>query len=296
MPTYDLLTDNPTTYPTQVRSPDGSAARNATTEAGGLQDLANRTAYLKSRIGNIIGSGTTAAMKAITVASVGDLFFVDLVGWYSYSASGTPQSPWIENATGIGSGAWVHDSMMSLLDAGAPARLVDSVMKYPQLVQSFLAGDAAHGNSDYLAYTLTNSLSPVVDHNSGTLSVALTGLHTGDLVDFDVGPLIVANGSGSPAQVLQFNLEVTQTGLSGGVTNYPIPLAVGASQDWRVLYIPASFTSASTSTATFTLQANFPASGGAIASIQNPGIIGGSALWGPYPPYIWGRVKIWRQF
>jgi hypothetical protein len=52
MSTFDLLTDNPANYPTQVRAPDGSSQRNATTEVGGFQDLADRTANLNARLTN----------------------------------------------------------------------------------------------------------------------------------------------------------------------------------------------------------------------------------------------------
>jgi hypothetical protein len=66
MPTN--IPGNPANFPANIRAPSGSDARNSTTEAAALQDLADRTAYLKTQQ-TVLAFGNSAPASAIAYSN-----------------------------------------------------------------------------------------------------------------------------------------------------------------------------------------------------------------------------------
>lgn len=169
---------DPNTFNTTITAPTGGDARNAASVATPLEQLANRTAFLKNRLDNgvkrIRQFDDLAELKAATGLTDGEHCFVrddDYFGLYEYQiASTTPQSlPWIVVPDAPTPGRYFH-SCLRLIDynTGAPRAAVK-----PTFCPKPLAYNVSNGTPSITATSWTTIL---------TLSVTLA---VDDLVSID---------------------------------------------------------------------------------------------------------------
>ena len=117
-----------TTYTAPVMYPADGDAETGGSVLQGMQALANRDAFLKNILSitggaNVLFNGSAAAMQALTNASHplgipnGSIYYVPGQGIYSYFSAGslTVDNKFVYTATGMGSGQWQHEMVVTLL-------------------------------------------------------------------------------------------------------------------------------------------------------------------------------------
>ena len=282
MPTYDLLTDDPTTFPNQVRTPDGSAPRNATTEAGPLQDLANRTAFLKRWGPDHMGS--ILDMRGLVAPQGGDDFFSLEFGHYVFRTAVTAgPEPFCYAANDGTVGRWVSPMIRLLcgqaVPSGSPALIQQSLLPnppYPRLVSEYVRTCAVFGAG---AQHITTSTYVQLNDGANDLSDEVN-CSVGDRIHVSIGPIqgnLVAGGS------LVVNARVADGGGSHDL-DYPIAVAVTGDTSVQTRYLHFVHT-ANTTTPTIYLQAKCDVGGAGYVYFR---AFGGTAA------SQWARIEVVR--
>ena len=182
---------NGAVFPAVIRTPAGGENRNSTVFDRGLEDLADRTAYLLGQTPAAIEVVTTAALKALTTAQP-PIRFVRGFGWYSYEATytfGADVAPWFYPATGIGSGAWVRCDWNPLLGGDTTRTQLAAAL----VLQTITAFGAETSAAAIAADSTATSLSPVPLTNTTptNLTSASLTLVAGTTVKLSAGPFYV---------------------------------------------------------------------------------------------------------
>jgi hypothetical protein len=207
-----LLTDS-STWETQVEAPASGDARTALSVENGLQDLANRTKFLKdlaasggSGIVSIRSAASTAAMQALTGMVAGDLC---RVGTRIYVfQTGTPIEALQEGAYGYqagdASGWWVCFRMTGVELLEERAAIVTNIVAPPTVV--FTPGTYMDITGDTDWHDLTDGATP--------MSLTMSSLNEDDVVDVEATLHGTSDGTA---------LAMLRASITYGGTPYDVP-------------------------------------------------------------------------
>jgi len=239
MPTYDLLTGTPVWH-SQIRTPDGSAPRNATTEAGGLQDVADCLALLKREGPDLVGS--VGDMINFPSPGEGQVFNTRENGQYSftYSIPGLPgpfAEPFVKPSLAA-NGCWVSAMRYALTGNSNPAQIIPGLIplpSYPRLVGIGTGTCNVFGAGTQIINTATSWTQ--VNDGTADLSLSIT-CAAGDHVKFSIGPIYGRGTTSINGSALYVQAHVVD---GAAYADYPLtiapPLAIADNLEERVKYL-----------------------------------------------------------
>lgn len=185
MPTFDLLT-GAAVWHDQIRTPDGSAPRNATTEAAGLQDLTDCVTFLKQHGPDRIG--TVASMVSRDAPAEGDVFFTLENGQYRFTYTSPGVGPFPDpfvKPSGTVAGWWISALWAQLFGSSNPAKISQALIptpSYPRMVSV--------GSGTCTAFTQSITTSTYFQVNDGTNDLSANIVcAAGDRVRISIGPI-----------------------------------------------------------------------------------------------------------
>lgn len=291
-------TPNANTFHGTIRIPeDGLDKRNGTTLAAAPEDLGDNIAFIHARTYGRVGSLASMSAYNATEVANGDLFFAINYGAYHYDSSVTLyEYPWVIQAFGVGGGAWVHNSSMSLLSA-APRKIKGSLMPGPYITKlveahtSNVIGFPVTGFPDWTTVADASSI-PV------PLSMSVIALTAGDVVEGSVGPfnVIVGPKAGTlETQTVQMRIRINN-GTSDIFVGGPILVTSHSSNGGGV-----TTREENRQMVDFPFRLTMPANGGINlyvecigGSVTTPGAILSPDSWGPVGQWQWARLTVIR--
>jgi hypothetical protein len=234
---------NPNNYPANVRTIEDGDKRNATNLAAQTEDLADRTAYIhKKALEHVYYS--LAALAAVTDAELIDRAYVLSRGWYHYdTVTSTPDGEFIVAATGMGSGSWISEYVLSFLVGGDgdPFKVQDALLPYHETI--YIGGASGATLAASVHSTSWGNIAGI-SHRVGVAVKAL------DRIDALVGPFEVFCASGD---IVNLRVVVTQNGV---LTWYPLSVKnLDAGENAVPVSFPILYSSNGTQPIDITLQA-----------------------------------------